>query len=94
MYFVGVVVGGRQHALQGVTEFRVVAQELQQRFAMRAFDADAEQVFCRGIQRFDEKIIIENDDRGIEAVEYLVVTRRIAVRDSLQLTFAIEFCCT
>lgn len=83
MNFGRVVGGGFKDALQDIAEVRIIAEKLQQRFAIRAIDADPEQVFRCGIERLNQQVVIEDDDRGIEAVEYLVVARRITVRGFL-----------
>lgn len=63
--FSGICLSGIQCPGKNVPEFRIVVNELQQRFALRPVFADAEQVFGGGIQRRDQQISIEKDDARV-----------------------------
>ena len=40
--------------------------------------ADSQQVFCGGVERFDEKTAIDDDDAGIQAFDDVSGPRRLA----------------
>jgi len=77
-HFVCVGIAAAQHSHENVLEFAVVAEQLQDRLVAGARLAYAEQILGRGIQGPNQEIVIDNDDAGIEAIEYLRRSGRIA----------------
>jgi hypothetical protein len=65
------VIAGRCNAGEHISEFRFVIDELQQRFAASTAAADAEHILGGRIQVDDEQVVIEQDDAGTQAVEYV-----------------------
>lgn len=64
--------------MQNICEFFVVADELQQRLTSRTGLADTEKVFCSGVERFNQQIVVGDDDARAQAVNDIVLRRRIA----------------
>ena len=102
--FVRVRRTGRKNAVQNVLQLVVIADHLQQRLVPGPCLADAEQIFSRRIEGLDQQIAVENNDTGVEALEYwLDRGRRVAVvapcpslvgRWCCRFVYFIVFCCT
>jgi hypothetical protein len=73
--FVGVGVAAIEYAQQDVAKFPVIAEKLQYRLVACPRTADAQQVFRGRIQGLDEQARVNDDDTGIQAVDYEVGRR-------------------
>ena len=56
---------------EDVSEFGIIIDEAQQRFAPRPCLADTQDVLGRGVQVRDEQVLIEEDYARAEAFEYI-----------------------
>jgi hypothetical protein len=74
-HFLRVSNAAGERAIKNVQELRVVAEQLQQRFSAGTPAADAEQVFGGGIDVFNEKILIDDDDGRDQVLEHVVALR-------------------
>jgi hypothetical protein len=101
--FVGIGRPGGEYPHQYVLHFVIVAQQLQQRLMPGARLADSEEIFCRRVNRLDQKVAVNYDNGCIETVEDKSRARWLAPAFRLLwiglLRFvrpyrAIEFCCT
>jgi hypothetical protein len=55
---------GRHYTTENVAHLRLIVDESQQRFSVSSLLADAEDVFGRGIQANDQKMLVQKDDAG------------------------------
>jgi len=68
-HLVRVVVSGSQHATQDVTHFRLVINQAQERFTLRALLADAKNIFGRRIQADDQEAAVEKNNARAQPIK-------------------------
>lgn len=72
LHFVRIVCASRHHTTENVTHFRLIVDEPQQRFSIRAFLADAENIFGGRIQADDQKVLVQKDNAGTQRIEDVI----------------------
>ena len=83
------MIAGHRNARQHIPQFGFIIDELQQGFAAGAAAADSEDVLGGRVQVDDEQVVIEQDDPGAQAVDYVrgvFVQRSVAGAAGLQRT--------
>jgi len=62
VHFICVVVSGFNNATKNVSQLRLIVDELQQRLATCALNANAKNVFGGRVQADDQQALVEKDD--------------------------------
>ncbi len=77
-YFIGIGDTALERAHEYVLDFTVIAKQLQQRLPARPMLADAKKIFRCGVQVFDQKALIDDDNGRVQVLEHRVASRRVA----------------
>ena len=74
-YFIDIGDTSLERAHEYVLDFAVIAKQLQQRLPVGAMLADAEKIFRCGVQVFDKKALIDNDNGSVQVLEHMLAPR-------------------